>query len=513
MKRYLFAVLLFLLAGPAVAAAFPSYINYQGKLGNPSGTPLTGTYSFRFRLYTQATGGTLLATDANYTGANAVSVTNGLYSVQIGSLTAEGLPESAFLGAEAWLEIDVSPGTDFTGSETLAPRERLAATPFAFRAAVVDKLGAGVALATFTSAGNLELPYGVTGGTASFTRLGVGIAAPTAGLSVLGGPAYFNANSGFQLEIDDSTNAGSNQNVAFKRSGTTVSTMFNTPTNELTFQTIGQPLRFKTDASNERMRVDSMGEVAIGLTVPAARLHVSSASAVASNSIFLVSSGTAAGQELLIVKGDGKFGVGTSSPAARLHVSGGDAQVGDATASTISASGYLTLANVDEPAAAKGRVYYDSTLNTVRFSTGATASSWVNISTTSQDGGLPSGMVSFFNLASCPSGWTELTTARGRSLVGLPLSGTLAGTAGTALTNLEDRPVGQHNHAITDPGHVHGLVTSIQLYGAPALGSGVETQIGSSNTGSAVTGITINNAGSTAGTNAPYLQLLVCSKN
>src|SRR5688500_7198572 len=50
--------------------------------------------------------------------------------------------------------------------------------------------------------------------------------------------------------------------------------------------------------------------------------------------------------------------------------------------------------------------------------------------------GAPAGAVSFFNLAACPSGWTELTGARGRYLVGVPSGGTLGGTAGTALTNL-----------------------------------------------------------------------------
>ena len=59
---------------------------------------------------------------------------------------------------------------------------------------------------------------------------------------------------------------------------------------------------------------------------------------------------------------------------------------------------------------------------------------------------IPTGAVMAFNLASCPSGWTELTSARGRYIVGLPSGGTLAGTAGTALSNQENRPVGQHNH-------------------------------------------------------------------
>ncbi len=72
----------------------------------------------------------------------------------------------------------------------------------------------------------------------------------------------------------------------------------------------------------------------------------------------------------------------------------------------------------------------------------------------------PAGTVVYFDLAACPAGWTELTAARGRTIVGLPSGGTLGGTQGTALTNLEARThdhglvgeaissaTGSHNHA------------------------------------------------------------------
>ena len=62
-------------------------------------------------------------------------------------------------------------------------------------------------------------------------------------------------------------------------------------------------------------------------------------------------------------------------------------------------------------------------------------------------GGVPAGAVMLFNLSACPSGWSELTGARGRALVGLPGAGSLAGTVGAALTNLEDRT---HSHNV-DP--------------------------------------------------------------
>jgi hypothetical protein len=132
---------------------------------------------------------------------------------------------------------------------------------------------------------------------------------------------------------------------------------------------------------------------------------------------------------------------------------------------------------------------------------------------------VPAGQVSFFNLGSCPSGWTQLTTARGRYLVGKVAGGTGGGTVGTALSDLENRAVGLHTHGVTDPGHSHFF--SIQQGATDASDQTGEFQDTAmvtifsdiDQTSAALTGITINNAGSVAGTNAPYLQLLVCQKS
>jgi hypothetical protein len=184
------AVLIFVFAAlaptPGATQVFPAYLNYQGKLGDPSGNPKTGTYSFRFKLYSQASGGSPVFTDANFTGANAPTVANGVYSVQIGSLTAGGIPPSVFQTPEVWLEVDVSAGTTFAAVETLTPRERLAASPFAFLASNAQYLGTGVAVATFTSAGNLQLVSGSTitsNGTLTFST--------AASAALTGTPALF----------------------------------------------------------------------------------------------------------------------------------------------------------------------------------------------------------------------------------------------------------------------------------------------------------------------------------
>jgi len=130
---------------------------------------------------------------------------------------------------------------------------------------------------------------------------------------------------------------------------------------------------------------------------------------------------------------------------------------------------------------------------------------------------VPAGTVAFFNLAACPSGWSEVTAARGRYLVGLPAGGALAATQGTALSNLQNRAVGQHNHTVNDPGHSHSTSTSIGEAdtASNAMDVAQGSVPGSSLVGvlPATTGISLSPAGSVAGTNAPYIQLLVCQKS
>ena len=63
------------------------------------------------------------------------------------------------------------------------------------------------------------------------------------------------------------------------------------------------------------------------------------------------------------------------------------------------------------------------------------------------------GTIGIFNDTVCPPGWTAVTDAEGRAIVGLPSGGTIGGTVGTALTDQEDRT---HDHSISaDGSHTH----------------------------------------------------------
>ncbi len=183
---------------------------------------------------------------------------------------------------------------------------------------------------------------------------------------------------------------------------------------------------------------------------------------------------------------------------------------------------------------------------------------------------IPPGAVMFFNASACPEGWSELTNARGRVVVGLPGGGTLGATVGTALGAQENRAVGQHDHtvsnddhshAVNDPRHGHAVTANghehdvddrkhnhgiktntddneegrVDVGGTDSDDDGtlhytddsranifVETGYANISVASAPTGISLNNsttgvtvdeAGSVSGTNAPYIQLLVCQKD
>lgn len=129
---------------------------------------------------------------------------------------------------------------------------------------------------------------------------------------------------------------------------------------------------------------------------------------------------------------------------------------------------------------------------------------------------IPAGAILYFDRTTatgCPTGWTEFTNARGAYIVGLTNGGTKNTLVGTALSNQENRPTGVHNHSVTDT-HTHsngfngGAGDRLVQTGTTGT-AGQPASTGGTNAGA----ITVNNSSGVAGTNAPYIQLLVCSKS
>jgi hypothetical protein len=110
----------------AAMAAVPTVIPFQGRLTDAAGTPLNASQSIRFSLWDAATAGN----EKWFEVQPAVTVANGMFSVDLGSVTA--LPAGIFTGGDLYLEIKV--GTD----DAMTPRQRLGAVAYAQRANAAD---------------------------------------------------------------------------------------------------------------------------------------------------------------------------------------------------------------------------------------------------------------------------------------------------------------------------------------------------------------------------------------
>ena len=106
------------------AALVGTRFTYQGTL-RLNGDRAQGPYDFRFRLFTQATGGTEAASPQfRYD----VPVTDGLFSTEL------DFGQTPIDGDDIFLQIEVRDGASTGAYTILSPRQRINATPYAVRA-------------------------------------------------------------------------------------------------------------------------------------------------------------------------------------------------------------------------------------------------------------------------------------------------------------------------------------------------------------------------------------------
>jgi len=110
---------IFLLFSP-IYAQIPHLINYQGKLTDTDGNPVSdGTYSIVFRIYDADSGGNLL-----WEETQSILAQKGIFSCLLGGVVDLGLP----FDKPYWLAIKV--GDD----EEMTPRQQIASVGYAIRA-------------------------------------------------------------------------------------------------------------------------------------------------------------------------------------------------------------------------------------------------------------------------------------------------------------------------------------------------------------------------------------------
>lgn len=132
--------LVLLAAMPVLAVAPPAWINFQGRLLNSSGVPVTqSNMAFIVSIWSDPTS-TNQPAHLKYRESHVVNVDDGVYSFPVGSGTpvpCTGCGYGASLYANnttLWLEITVQ-------GETLSPRHRLLSAPYTNHAGNSENLG------------------------------------------------------------------------------------------------------------------------------------------------------------------------------------------------------------------------------------------------------------------------------------------------------------------------------------------------------------------------------------
>lgn len=124
MKPAILTLLICLVLAPTMMAqdGVPMYINYQGKLTDSLGNPLTGDVWITFGIWDAPDEGSLKWFSNPRT---MIHVEDGLFSYELGS--AYPLSADIFADPDTWLEITV-------GSQIIQPRTRLVSVPYAMKA-------------------------------------------------------------------------------------------------------------------------------------------------------------------------------------------------------------------------------------------------------------------------------------------------------------------------------------------------------------------------------------------
>lgn len=126
------------------ATTLPTKMNFQGRITNSLGLILAnGTYNMRFKIYNASSGGTLQWSEDRLVAATqGVSITNGQFNVQLGSISS--LPASIFTSNSLYFEVELpTPASATTSSPVwtegpMTPRNQLATSAYAYNAETLD---------------------------------------------------------------------------------------------------------------------------------------------------------------------------------------------------------------------------------------------------------------------------------------------------------------------------------------------------------------------------------------
>lgn len=304
-------------AGPA-PAAITQTINYQGFLiSKVTSLPVETAPDLKFLIYNTPTAGAALFTESRCN----VPITKGRYDVEIGSVTAGGLPAALFSdNTGLWLEIQVDENGDCAGVyEAMSPRIKLQASPYAFSSLYASTASAATTVFLADTIGALpQTTYGaVTISSNLFVQGGISVGSISPGqkLSVAG---VVESTGTWPACADPG-----NYTCGFKFPDGSVQV-------KAAALTMWDVLGINLYTINE-----GNTNIGGGITDPRARLHISSA-AGDTGDLLLISTGTGAAQsQLFLVNGNGQvYGnsfYGDGSTLSNIVRKAGDTMTGQLT--------------------------------------------------------------------------------------------------------------------------------------------------------------------------------------
>ncbi len=541
------SVLLWLMVSPLYGQT-AGMLSFQGLIKDTGGNPVNGGVDLEFRIFDAQTLGSLVDMDGDGVVENvigedvkqiiAVSVVNGILSTKFGPVSSK-----AFNGGDRWLEVSVD-GSPLSrvGMATAPATSEQVNIPASGTAAISIDASGNVTIPGTIHFGNSIIVDGIANTISSSADLELhlssgrvmrfepnsaspniiaghpdnSVAAGVTGATIGGGGQRAESNN--RVEANFGTIGGGSNNSAISAGANISGGSGNTADGG--FSTIGGGQLNRTEDSAATIAGGASntvsgfgGAVGGGLGNSGGGIYstvggglsntANGSSATIPGGEFNVALGEysfAAGRraeandrgtfvwgdstdedfgstnvDQFLIRASGGVGIGTNSPAEQLDVAG-----------TVQMNGFK-MPN----GAAAGHVL-------VSDATGL--GKWQSPPPVAE---IPPKAVMFFNLSTCPEGWTVLSGAEGRYVVGMHGGGTLGFTEGTALSDKEKRPAGLHRHY----GSYYRFSDGGGIIDGP--GNVVSTPLRAEITRHYQEGIVSDPP---TGTNAPYIQLLVCEK-